>query len=163
MWVAESQAAGTEKNYKHSRSLSPAIADIVKPVYQRLSERSLLERCARGATQNSNEALNKMIRQMCPKTSFCSSETVSTSVYLAIIIWNDGYSKLEAVLEHMACEVGSYTSVELKRLDVLRAKNRKRKSSSEEKASRKKRRAKRKGFEDEAAEKEGTTYMSGGF
>ena len=95
----EASDVGKEKDYKHSGNLSSAILDEVKPIYLRLTDQPLLERCVRGATQNANEALNRSIWHMCPKESFCGVETVETAVCLAVIISNCGHAKLASVIE----------------------------------------------------------------
>ena len=44
--------------YHHSKEPIPeAIVSLVKPVYNRLGSRDLLEKCLGGYTQNANEAL----------------------------------------------------------------------------------------------------------
>lgn len=100
---------------------------------------------------------------MCPKQSFCTAKTVETATYLAVVIFNDGFSKLDAVVKEMECSSGTHTDQALAKLDKMKAYNKKGKSSDEEKQARKKRRAVKKGFTDAAAEKEGVTYSAGGF
>ena len=134
-WCGYQQASadGKEKDYKHSGNLASAILDEVKPIYLRLTDRPLLERCVRGATQNANEALNRSIWHMCPKESFCGVEAVETAVCLAIIINNCGHAKLASVIERLDCEVGHFTSAELARLDASKTKYKARKASDSEK------------------------------
>lgn len=162
-WCGWQRSQVTGEPFSHKHNLSSAIFDQVHPIYVRLSSRPLLERCKRGATQNANECLNGLIWQMCPKVSFCTSKTVDTATYLAVIIFNDGYSKLEAVLQKMGCGTGAYTGKALAELDRLKAYNKARKSSAAEQQARKRRRAKKKGFSETAHEKEGVTYTAGGF
>ena len=162
-WCDWQKAKAKGKSYSHTKNLSPAIRDEVKPVYMRLTEKSLLDRCTRGATQNANESLNNMIWQFCPKESFCSSRIVETAVYLAVIIFNDGYMKLEAVLDKMSCSTGVFTGHALEHFEQRRAYHKTRKSSDDEQQARKRRQALKKGFGDAAAEKEGVTYSAGGF
>eukprot|EP00117_Sycon_ciliatum_P047960 scpid50775/ scgid34206/ len=47
--------AGVRDEYTHRHILPKAVFDVVKPLYLRLTERKLLERCLLGATQNANE------------------------------------------------------------------------------------------------------------
>ena len=162
-WCGWQRSQVTGEPFSHKHSLSSAIFDQVKPIYIHLSDRPLLERCKRGATQNANESLNGLIWQMCPKQSFCISITVETAAFLAVITFNDGYSKLEAVLQKMGCSTGTYTGKALAELDRVKAYNKARKSSAAVQQARKRRRAKKKGFSDTAREKEGVTYTAGGF
>ena len=162
-WCGWQRSQATGKPFSHKYNLSAAIEAKVKPVYLRLTDKPLLERCKLGATQNANECLNGIIWQMCPKQSFCSTMTVETDTYLAVIIFNDGYAKLTAVLEKMGCSTGACTSQALAKLDNIKAYHSRRKSSDDVKVARKKRRAVKKGYAESAAEKEGVTYCAGGF
>ena len=54
-------------SFKHGPGLPDAVIAKVKPVYQRLSEDSLLEKCLHGKTQNQNEAANGMVWERIPK------------------------------------------------------------------------------------------------
>eukprot|EP00117_Sycon_ciliatum_P010964 scpid80813/ scgid12631/ len=66
-WWKWRKAEATGTPFSHSKNIPPAVKEAVKPVYVRLTDKSLLERCTRGATQNANEALNGLIWYMCPK------------------------------------------------------------------------------------------------
>ena len=53
--------------YKPGPGLPDQVIAEVKPVFKRLSEDSLLEKCLDGKTQNQNESLNGMIWERVPK------------------------------------------------------------------------------------------------
>ena len=76
--------------YVHHDVVPKAVFDEVRPIYARLADRQLLERCSEGATQNANEAFNRMIWHLCPKESFCSAQTMKTAVDLSILSFNEG-------------------------------------------------------------------------
>ena len=63
------KANGT-KEYKYGAGLPKEIIRHVKPIFERLSEESLLERCLDGKTQNQNESFNGMIWNRVPKEVF---------------------------------------------------------------------------------------------
>ena len=88
---------------------------------------------------------------------------METPVYLAVIIFNDGYMKLEAGLNKMSSSTGVFTGHALEHFEQRRAYHKTRKSSDDEQQARKRRRALKKGFGDAAAEKEDVTYSAGGF
>ena len=158
------EVSGKESEYKHHDVLPKPVFDAIKPVYVRLTDRQLLERCTRMATQNANEALNGTIWNLCPKESFCGPATVETAVFLAVSIFNHGRSAvIPKVLRAMRCDVGHHTMQSLGVLDEERLHHSARKSGETEKKARKKRRAKKKGFIDAAAEVEGVQYSAGGF
>lgn len=155
--------AGKPGQYKHHDVIPKAVLEEVRPVYVRLAERQLLERCSRGATQNANEAFNRMIWHICPKESFCSAQTVRTAVYLSVMLFNSGYQEIRKLLDEMDCLPGTFTPAALEQWDIKKQYHGRRRSSEEEKRSRKRRRAKKKGFADAAMEREGCTYEAGAF
>ena len=71
--------AGAEDQYIPSDSLPVAIFEVLKPIWRQLTDKVLLQKCLRGATQNRNEAWNGMLWGMCPKTSFVGAEVVKLS------------------------------------------------------------------------------------
>lgn len=159
----QQEKAGSGKPYKHHDPLPRAVLEELKPVYHRLTDVELLQRCARSATQNVNESLNGMIWMLCPKESFCSKTTVETAVHLAVLLFNDGHAKLGDVLSTMGCSQSPSAAAFLQKFDAARDYHARRKSSDEQKSARKKRRAIKKGFVDKAQETEGVTYCAGGF
>ena len=140
-----------------------AVFDEVRPIYVRLADRQLLERCSKGATQNAMEAFNRMIWHLCPKESFCSAQIVKTAVDLSILSFNGGYRQYDGLLQELQCLPASYTAAALEQWDMTKEYHGKRKRSDDEKRSRKRRRAKKKGFIDAAVEREGCTYGAGQF
>ena len=65
-----------EEEYVPKDSLPLAVHGTVKPIWLQLTDKSLLQRCLRGATQNRNEAWNGMLWGMCRKSKFASTEAV---------------------------------------------------------------------------------------
>ena len=133
--------AGSGKVYEHHDSLPKAVMDELKQVYQRLTEKDLLQRGARSATQNVNESRNGMIWGLCPKESFCGKPTVETAVHLAVLIYNDGHEKLGDVLAAMGCEQTPSSAAFLQKFNSESRYHARRKSSEDQKSARKKRRA----------------------
>lgn len=75
--------------------------DVIKPIWVQLTDKSLLEKCVRGATQNRNEAWNGMLWGICPKTKFFGSEVVRLCAALTCLHYNNGIMAYCAVLETM--------------------------------------------------------------
>ena len=161
-WCKYKTHTGPEA-YKHKKPLPEVIGNAVIPLFQRLSDRSLLEKCADGYTQNQNEALNNLIWMFCPKTGYAGSTTIETSVSLAVCIFNNGYTALERIAQRLGIPGNEYCSKFIEKLDEERIKFAERKSSSDEKTARKKRRHQRKKKEDRKKTEEGETYIPGGF
>ena len=162
-WCHYQGAQVTGFDFKHKPALPMPVFEKMKPIYYRLTDRQLLDRCTRGATQNANESLNGVIWHIYPKESFCGLRTVETAVNLAIGMFSHGTAVLVDVLTALKCNVGQYTRAGLAKMDQQRLYHSVRKSSEQEMLARKGRRATKKGFSDAAAEKEGVTYTPGGF
>ena len=151
------------KPFEHKKPLPEAIGKAIMPLFERLSDISLLEKCAGGYTQNQNEALNNLIWTFCPKTGYAGSITVETSVALAVCIFNNGYTALDRIVQHLGVSSDEHFTKFISHLDKERIKFAEKKSSNDKKSARKRRRQQRKKKEDKTKSKEGETYVSGGF
>ena len=78
------------KQLDHYYSLPKAILDLMKPIFRDLTHPDLLRKCLEGYTQNSNESLNNMIWNYCPKNKYHGIKTVEIAVGLAVTNFNDG-------------------------------------------------------------------------
>lgn len=74
----------------HKPLIPRDLAKYIRPVYQRLANRDLLERCTLGATQNQNESFNNVIWVHASKTQMLSLTTVQLAVNIAILVYNKG-------------------------------------------------------------------------
>ncbi|KAH7981696.1 hypothetical protein HPB52_000721 [Rhipicephalus sanguineus] len=112
-WCAHNKAVARQQAPpKHRYNLPEYIAEALLPVYTRLSDRKLLERCQRGKTQNSNESLHSVIWSLVPKTKHASLFTVETAVAEAVARFNAGKKRAsEAILKELHLSQGS-TDVE---------------------------------------------------
>ena len=87
--VAKGLAPGSHKDNIHT-PLRPDAAEAIKPMYDRLSDKALLEKCQRAMTQNANKSLHSVIWNKCPKSKFMSKERVKLGVSSAIVTFNKG-------------------------------------------------------------------------
>ena len=55
------------KTYTPSKCLPNAFRNELKPIFERLSEKSLLQRCLKGYAQDQNESVNNNLWSKCPK------------------------------------------------------------------------------------------------
>lgn len=147
----------------HNTTIHPEIAKYVLPVFERLSEDTLMQRCHLGATQNQNESFNATIWNYCPKNEFCSTSTVEVAVSLAAITFNDGRLPFVKLQEQLGVKVTPNTR------NYLQAKDTRRVSGAQYKAQdlvRKRRQAlhlDRVSLEEQQIEEEGVTYGAGEF
>ncbi|KAH9363325.1 hypothetical protein HPB48_006431 [Haemaphysalis longicornis] len=85
-WCRQNAAkAKGEPTPKHRYNLPPHVCEALLPVYERLSDEKLLQRCLQGKTQNSNESLHSMIWALAPKEKHASLFTVQAAVAEAVL------------------------------------------------------------------------------
>jgi len=79
------------KSHKEmSLKLNATVAEAIEPVYERLSDRKILLRCTKGATQNANESLHSVVWKYCPKKVFVGRPRLEVAVARAVGDWNMG-------------------------------------------------------------------------
>ena len=149
--------------YKHGPGLPLDVIAKVKPVYQRLSDDALLEKCLHGKTQNQNESLNGMVWQRIPKEVFVGKETLEFGLYDAIAHFNMGAKTVLLVYEALGIPTGLYTQRGCQYLDSERIYKAHYKDQHESKKRRKVLRGKKKRKEDKKQQSEGVTYARGQF
>ncbi|KAK3751312.1 hypothetical protein QZH41_007109 [Actinostola sp. cb2023] len=147
--------------YKPGAGLPVHIINELKPIYARLSDDVLLERCLDGKTQNQNESLNGMIWDHLPKGVFVGSDTLNLGVFDAVGHFNIGCQSALNVLINLGMDPGKFCLGGLQGIDSLRIN--KSVYKAENKKKRKILRAQRKHKGDKAKDHEGVTYAPGGF
>ncbi|KAM7304182.1 hypothetical protein ISCGN_014082 [Ixodes scapularis] len=75
---------------KHRHNLPPHVCKALLPLYERVSDKKLLEWCQRGKTQNNNESLHSMIWALAPKHRHGSLFTLRAAVAEAVMKFNAG-------------------------------------------------------------------------
>ena len=55
--------------------------EAIRPVFETLTDDSLLQKCLHGGTQNSNESFHHLIWEGCPKTTFCGRERLGPQLW----------------------------------------------------------------------------------
>ena len=70
--------------------ISREVGQFVRPVNARLGEESLLRRCLRGKTKNSNESVHAIVWRKCPKTDFCGKVRLDAGAAMAVCEFNVG-------------------------------------------------------------------------
>ena len=101
----------------------------VKDISTRLSTLNILKSCARGLTQNQNESINNMIWSKCPKRVFCSKTRFTISVCESIIKWNEGAMGRKMFLQALNVTCGPNVVAGLRKENISRLKNARRKIS----------------------------------
>lgn len=86
-------AAKSEPPPKHNYKLPENVSKALLPVYQRLADKRLLQRCTRGKTQNANEALHSLIWSLAPKEKHASLFALEAAVAEAVMRFNAGMAQ----------------------------------------------------------------------
>lgn len=109
-WKRDTANRTSEYTPKH-QCPPKVVLNAVLPVFKRLSDKSLLEKCVHGSTQNASESSNSLIWQKAPKTVFCGRDAIKTTVPMAVSIYNynDGKTMLTSVLKELGILPGYYT------------------------------------------------------
>ncbi|XP_067944011.1 uncharacterized protein [Watersipora subatra] len=139
-------------------ALPNAMLNVILPVYKRLSDRKLLERCKRVATQNTNECFNGEIWRRCPKTQWCGKRAVTIGATMAAMVFNSGRTELFRIQKAFGLSVGE------KVLKHAQAKDEHRLTKKCIGKNKRKATAHRKMIKvQKQRRKEGVTYAAGGF
>lgn len=109
-WCAYRRAEAEELNltkFKHDYlPLDPKVQEALKPIYEDLSRRELLDRCKGNNTQNNNESYNGLLWHFAPKHLHSGLKTIELSNYFATSIFNDGYSSILKIFNVMGVIIG---------------------------------------------------------
>lgn len=81
----------------NKHQLPQFVCDIIKPVFDCLTSRELLEKCVHRGTQNANEAFHHVIWERVPKEKFCGAKRLKLGVSVATVGFNDGEKGIAAV------------------------------------------------------------------
>ncbi|KAH9372084.1 hypothetical protein HPB48_017425 [Haemaphysalis longicornis] len=116
------QKAAEAKGQPPPKHRWPAhVCEALLPVYERLSDRKLLERCQRGKTQNNNQSLHSMISALAPKERHASLFTVVAAVGEAVMKFNAGYARsATGILKELSLTPGRQNSERLAEKDKRR-------------------------------------------
>ncbi|KAH9371997.1 hypothetical protein HPB48_022806 [Haemaphysalis longicornis] len=99
-----------------------------KPVFTRLSETALLERCSDGLTQNPSESLHSVIWQQVSKTQHASLRSVERAVAEAVSRFNQGVTRSNAeIAEKLGYSPGGRSVLRSLEKDNIRLEKSKRK------------------------------------
>lgn len=158
------EAAGEPPAFRpHKPAFSKEIAREMVPLYNRLSQRDLLERCSRMKTQNNNESFNALVWKRCPKVEFASLKTVECAVALAVLEFNLGPRGIEEALLEMGIQPGSYQASYGERATKIKVAKAQVKALESSKMSHKKRKMEAVAKAQRDRAEEGVTYAPGAF
>ncbi len=105
------------------------LVDLLEPIFVRLSNKDLLERCIEGFTQNQNESFNSLVWKRLPKHLWRGPSHVKAAICLAILQWNLGALRArQHMLDALMLPSGVHTVSLSTRKDKIRWYDSKRKA-----------------------------------
>lgn len=107
----KAEAEKTLDEFDHEPAIHQDVANAIKPIYDELSSKELLERCLGGETQNNNESFNSTVWRLAPKHLHCGLKTIEISAYLAASIFNEGFSSILKIMTTIGIEIGEQTKI----------------------------------------------------
>lgn len=159
-WCKYNNATAENKEPPAHNPLIPLdLAEHVKPVFARLADRKLLDRCLLGATQNQNESFNSTVWLRCPKERFSCPTSVNIAANLAVIIFNHDMKGILPLVN----AIGPLCYEFLTAKDKHRLSQAQKRSGEGAKRKRKASRLRKMAEEEERIEEEGVTYEPGAF
>ena len=122
--IAQHKVPGPHDKLIHTPLNFKKLNPHLKPIYERLSDLQLLNRCVSGKTQNSNECLHSLIWSRCAKSKFASRRRVHFAVVTAAREFNFGPAAGQDTAKFFGFDAG----VHMKRLGASRMQKRVRNS-----------------------------------
>lgn len=131
-WCKHNSAmAKNEPPPKSRYNLPEAVSSALRPIFERLADKKLLQRCMRGQTQNANEALHSVIWSLAPKDKNASLFAVEAAVAEAVIRFNLGtHEASSSILKELQLEQTSQGSKRTTEKDCRRTAGAERKRMS---------------------------------
>ena len=104
----------------NKNALHPHVSEAIKPVFETLTNDTLLNKCAHGGTQNTNESFYNIIWARCPKTSFVGRSRLCLAVADATIVYNDGETGRLPIFTELGMIIGHHTTTCFRDIDKIR-------------------------------------------
>ncbi|KAH7932065.1 hypothetical protein HPB52_024918 [Rhipicephalus sanguineus] len=132
---------------KHSYKLPRYVADALLPIYERLSQASLLQRCLGAKTQNASEAFHSVLWSLMPKEQHASLIAVETALHDAVLRYNAGcYRATQELASSVGLTPGHLAIQRAAEKDSVRLKKAKKRSLQKMERRQRKRSGRSRGF-----------------
>ena len=145
--------------YNESKRLPSAFKNELKPIFNRLSQTDLLQRCLLGVTQNQNESLHSILWGQCAKTVFCGKRKLEIAACKTVCLFNTGATSIAELMKDCSITPGRNAIKAFSKRDAHRLRNAAIKVSKKYKDRRRQLRGKQK----HVCQKEKESYISGAF
>lgn len=163
-WCSYQVAKAKGVPYKHKGPGIPIeILRKIKPAYERLTDKKMLQKCLHGKTQNINESFNGMIWRRCPKETYSGRYTVELAVMDAVCHFNKGPEVELDIYKKMGIEPGTNMMTGVASARQNKEFSAKKHSTPDQKTRRRYLRGRKKMKLDTQTASEGVTYDPGAF
>lgn len=108
--------------YDNSKRLPEVFMKELDPIFERLSEESLLTRCLQGLTQNQNESVNAQLWSKCSRTTFVGVRRVRIAVCETVTVFNTGAANKAVIMDLSGVNPGASMLKALREQDKKRIK-----------------------------------------
>ena len=158
--VAKGEVPGKHKEHE---GLPVEIGQKLVPIFQRLIEESLLERCKQNRTQNANESLHNLIWRFCPKITYVGKKVIEMAVHLSICQFSVGATVKSLLLDILCLSPGKSLMDTAKRKSKDRIRSAEKACEEGAKKRRRKLRYEKATKQKKTSSHEGSSYKSGAF
>ncbi len=165
-WCFWQRALANKKDpgpHRDHETLPTEVGKKLVPIFRRLSDEQLLKRCSRSMTQNANESLHNLVWRLCPKATFVGRKTLQTAVSLAICQFSMGATFQVALCKALNIVPGAILESSAVRSSAERLRKAEKAASDKVKKQRKKLKYEKQSQQKSRRNKEGKTYVPGGF
>ena len=136
-WKRAEAKKETPGSYKDHETVPNEVGKTMVPIFQRLTDFELLQRCRRNRTQNPNESLHNFIWQYCLKIQYAGRYSVEGATCMAICQFSLGATFREMLCRFVGIDLGYYLIQGSLQKSSERLKKAEEKSSDERKKRRK--------------------------
>ena len=146
-WCKYQKCKVTGEEFKGDRiNIAEPIYQLIRPLWLRLSDNELLEKCLHGRTQNFNEAFNAFVWKRAPKDVFVGKSVLDIAVAYAVVAFNDGAAGIINIMDKIGLYAGHFNIAASQSADLIRIVAGNYKSSEKAMIRRKKLHAQKKGY-----------------
>ena len=160
----QQKKAGVQVDFKNNDPhLDPVFLEFLLPLYTRLSDKKLLKKCVPGFSQNTNESLNALVWNRCPKHKKKGYRHIAIAAGSASLHFNVGASGRHAVMDEMKIPAGSKMVLQSTKKDKKRINQSLIRATDKAKKDRQAVRQAKQRERLQQAQSEAPSYISGGF
>lgn len=159
--LAQDPPATPGSHHLEHDHLPEVVADGLKPIYERLGSKSLLEKCSKGRTTNSNESIHHLLWSRCPKDKFVALTQVQLACIQTVIQFNEGAIGIARTMRDINLPLSPTAGYRMREHDATKETKSKNAMTKKSRAMRSKRKLDKGKSDAQKRKWEGTVYGYG--